>query len=367
MTTGTRVQGKNPALGTGPNERVFYKSKGWNGTDGKRTSTGALKENPWTMDAITRSGNANSIGAYYIGGDDTTMAQWGNNETNRLNGRLISKINGHQLQLGIAIGEGRKTIEMVYSNITAISGALVDVKRGDFRSAKRLLALAQPQRKNVTIWSANKADAKFKSKTLANRWLELQYGWLPLLSDVNEGMKAIAVLSDPPRLWKIKTGYNKPKETKTSTMSVSGGTIKWAYKAQVKGRMMHELVENLSVARSLGLMAPEAVAWEIMPWSFVIDWFIPIGTYLTNLNTVPKLTGVTTMTTFRSYYVSGIPQGASNVYKGMLSVTDRVTFNRTVSAGLTSKIPVFVELDNIMSPERFWNALALATQRVTRK
>lgn len=32
------------------------------------------------------------------------------------------------------------------------------------------------------------------------------------------------------------------------------------------------------------MLNPQSIAWELTPWSFVIDWFIPIGNYLNNLD-----------------------------------------------------------------------------------
>jgi len=30
----------------------------------------------------------------------------------------------------------------------------------------------------------------------------------------------------------------------------------------------------------MGLINPAEVAWELTPWSFVVDWFIPVGNFL---------------------------------------------------------------------------------------
>jgi hypothetical protein len=37
---------------------------------------------------------------------------------------------------------------------------------------------------------------------------------------------------------------------------------------------------NLVLLNSLGLLNPLQVAWELVPFSFVVDWILPIGSFL---------------------------------------------------------------------------------------
>jgi hypothetical protein len=41
---------------------------------------------------------------------------------------------------------------------------------------------------------------------------------------------------------------------------------------------------NLNSWGSFGLLNPAAVAWELLPFSFVVDWFLPVGRYLEGLD-----------------------------------------------------------------------------------
>jgi hypothetical protein len=40
----------------------------------------------------------------------------------------------------------------------------------------------------------------------------------------------------------------------------------------------------LAQAANLGLTNPAALAWELVPFSFVADWFVPVGDYLNCLD-----------------------------------------------------------------------------------
>jgi hypothetical protein len=35
--------------------------------------------------------------------------------------------------------------------------------------------------------------------------------------------------------------------------------------------------------KTVGLLNPATVAWELVPYSFIADWFVPVGDYLTGL------------------------------------------------------------------------------------
>lgn len=54
----------------------------------------------------------------------------------------------------------------------------------------------------------------------------------------------------------------------------------------------------MASAQSLGLLDPLTLAWELIPFSFVVDWFLPVGTYLSQLT---ALNGLTLMNGFTSY------------------------------------------------------------------
>jgi hypothetical protein len=128
--------------------------------------------------------------------------------------------------------------------------------------------------------------------------------------------------------------------------------------------------EELSYARNMGLADPRNVLWELTPWSFVVDWFIPIGTYLNQLSVIPHLKG-------RAFYTAGYSSRASftgNVtkpsvnykYVGISGSHRNKHIVRYAETGLTDiKIPPpkFVGLDGMLkSVKRSTNAIALLSQ-----
>jgi hypothetical protein len=136
----------------------------------------------------------------------------------------------------------------------------------------------------------------------ANRWLELQFGWKPLLSDVYGATQKLAEDSAAdPAHWRFRVvgSFSRPY-----TDYRSGDENFELIETRCKGfegrkyvvwyRIQNDVAAE--AARS-GLLNPATVAWELLPFSFVADWFAPIGSFINSLDaTVGKefLAGTTT-------------------------------------------------------------------------
>jgi hypothetical protein len=115
------------------------------------------------------------------------------------------------------------------------------------------------------------------------------------------------------------------------------------------------------VSRSLGLLDPLSVAWEILPWSFVVDWFYPVGTFLDNLSIIPQLEGRFTQTLKQSHH--SIVKVINPLYLGAFGDNVQFRFGRFPSFGLATVLPSFRPFDKAMSSRRIYNAIALAQQK----
>jgi len=259
--------------------------------------------------------------------------------------RLAERIKGHNFNMAVSAAEGKKTADMVVNALGSVGGALLDLKRGKFESAARRFGV-------------NQRPSKLDHKDLAGRWLELQYGWLPLLGDVYEASKAFEVLTQKPRSQRFRGQLKK-----TGTVNTSASPSNWTGACNYSAMMQitAELQESLSAPRSLGLTDPLSVAWELIPYSFVVDWFIPIGSYLETLNVLHGLQGRFLTSKIVTFSYSGIPKSAA--YNGCTANGGGVNYERKVSAGISVGKPGVNSLPDAMSPKRIWNAIALAAQR----
>jgi hypothetical protein len=166
-----------------------------------------------------------------------------------------------RVNLAVAYRERKQTIDLVAGTASKIYRALRYMKRGQLSRATSVLGF--PGRKVKT------------RKALADQWLELQYGWGPLLQDVYGAM----VLTVP-RPLRIPV-YIMRKHS-FDHYGIQNG---WATNARYHDRVTIKAIASptgdvFNNLTELGLDNPALFAWESVPFSFVADWFYPIGDWL---------------------------------------------------------------------------------------
>ncbi|UUW21323.1 MAG: maturation protein [Sanya fiers-like virus 24] len=131
---------------------------------------------------------------------------------------------------------------------------------------------------------------KDKSKAVSKRYLQFQYGIAPLASDVTQLMKNMhESLYKPMYIRGVEkrtaTGFrvsqlspNSSLTTKTATAEV---TRQVTYKTYYRARLSPAVLQR-SLAAS-GFFNPFSLAYELIPFSFVLDWWINIGDVLASL------------------------------------------------------------------------------------
>lgn len=273
MTTGSFTSGAMP-------NRT---SKSWSGSDGKYSiglnGEQVLNQHPYTMTRSQHSGSEGKNNFYY---NLSNIAPFipSSSETSdlRAQAKLVDKVRMHDFNLASFAGESRQLVSLIRSTVTTLKRALI---------YNRFATNREQYRKVMEIFGVRDHRSSY-SKDYAQRWLEMQYGWIPLIDDVYSSAIAFERASAPPRrkVYRVSSSSSSPIDTSASPSFYSGkGTMKTTV------RYIYELVESLSNTRQLGLENPLPALWEIMPYSFVLDWFIPIGTYLDNLAIVPQLHG----------------------------------------------------------------------------
>lgn len=379
MTTGVDgvplLTGFTNQVGFSP---AYYRT--WSGVDGKTELIGDFvreKWNDYTATIFARTALYRSFtllvgdpGSHTPNGEEIEyFPSWGTltpsgytitaNEQNKLLSKILKKIKGHEFNLAVSLGQLHETVGMLAGNLSKLGRAMMSLKHGDFANAARCLG-AQPR------------YSKLKARDIAGRWLELQYGWRPLVSDSYEAMLAFHEISRGPRKKIFKAGISKPMSHEHSGSPSHYSAI---CRGALSRQIQYEMYEEMSIERQLGVLNPLSVAWELVPYSFVVDWFLPFGSYLDNLGQIPHLLGRWLITDRWKY--DKPPEIAFNesilpTYIDGYWVV-RVKRNLSMSERLTKVVRVFSEAPPIVpmpklqwgisSSRRFWNAVSLASQR----
>lgn len=118
------------------------------------------------------------------------------------------------------------------------------------------------------------------AKSMGALWLELHFGWEQLLKDIFE---TVEILDSPlTEKWIRTKASNRADFSKITRYS---GKQFWYINAKVRcqanvfGLVKVDNPNAFKVAK-LGFTNPGTWAWELIPFSFVIDWFININQWL---------------------------------------------------------------------------------------
>jgi hypothetical protein len=187
----------------------------------------------------------------------------------RAESKIHRAIKNGEWNAGQTLGEMSETLAFIALTAGAVLSAYKAVRKGNFTRAADLLSV-----KRRTISGAKSASAA---------WLSLQFGWKPMLSDIYNAVNFITdgLKANPPlSLVAIEhdDGFGKPS---LYSAYKELGTVNGTFKRGVEVGVTYT-VKNPALydATKMGLTNPLSLAWELLPLSFVVDWFIPIGDFV---------------------------------------------------------------------------------------
>lgn len=334
-----------------------------NGADGKYEMFNGYRREKWN--AYTRqyciqlSTPRSSDGLCVVSGSPTYHHSTPSGlMTNQLQSKLLQAVKHHDFNLGIALGEGVQTYRLITDTMKILGLTVRDIRLGHIDSAIRRLATKDLSTSELRLFVGR--VKRLSTKDVASHWIELRYGWLPLLNDCYAAHSAYMAYYEPPRKTIVEVKMSS-RDFYNSSQSPSNYSAIGPIVDRLKYN--YEITEKLPTARQVGLYDPLSVAWELLPWSFVVDWFLPVSTWLENIAQIPMLTG-RTCTTFSSNYVySTSLKNKTNVYAGASSIGKSFYLTRTISSGLKTVSPSFKSLPKAMSPLHIANAIALMRQQ----
>jgi hypothetical protein len=276
--------------------------------------------------------------------------------------KLLNEMKGEGANIANMIGERKQVVKSVETLLNTIVYTIRDLKRKDIRSAIRRMG-GDPL-----------TARKLRTQDIANQWLSLQYGWKPLLGDVYDIVNAAhhreKVMC---RVFRCSSrSFGRFPSQNSWTVDPAGKQMGIRSTAAICKYMIRAFPNGaLAEPAALGVTNPLTVLWEVTPWSFVVDWFLPVGNYLEQLTAdhgwdfydgcVSYLTRAGEGVEWRhlnNYTSAGWDY--TNVRTQSWASTSYVEMQRTVLNGFPSaRIPRF---KNPLSVGHLANALALGYQ-----
>lgn len=129
------------------------------------------------------------------------------------------------------------------------------------------------------------------TRAVSENWLALQYGWKPLLDDihglfetlVNGYVKGTHVykVRALSRSWRDDKLFRQSLITGSPARTTTEVTQLQECRIVLRYRVRSQLTNFLA---QTGFLNPINLAWEVLPYSFVIDWLLPIGPWLESMS-----------------------------------------------------------------------------------
>ena len=199
-----------------------------------------------------------------------------------------ANIDVSEMQAWASLGEMPETIRMIVDLLKQAFKLTIAAKRGD---TKTLLREVKKLR---------------KFDTYADIWLLWRYGIRPLIGDITSLLK---VLDAKPIVGKRQTFRGKhtlvyDDVVTNSHVNWSAGGAGWDFKtterlfATFRAGVMVQIENSINSGLAiLGLDNPLEAIWELIPFSFIIDWFVNVGDVISAILLNPSLSPVCSFVT----------------------------------------------------------------------
>ena len=176
---------------------------------------------------------------------------------------FVENVRSDPASLGINIAEMEKSLSMITRRAAQCYQGYHMLRKGNFRYFLRTFGIkAKRKHKNLVKSQVDQASSL---------WLEYSYGWKPAFQDIWDAGNAMGQPVPGGMCWgQGKESYSVDHYACTFSTSVRCR----------QGAFVSVSNPNLYLLQQLGVANPAVVAWEVVPFSFVIDWVFDVGTFL---------------------------------------------------------------------------------------
>lgn len=260
---------------------------------------------------------------------------------------------GDRADLSVSLAEWHQSADMINKRSNQLLHFFKNLRKGRFGDAFDALDMTRHR------------GFKPKAKDFAGMVLETNFGWVPLVNDIGSAIDVLQGGVPPQRIYGRATvkfdGLKSalvPGASNSYLDHVTSG--QYSFHVQCNARVENP---NLWLANQLGFVNPASVAWELVPYSFVVDWFVNVGDFL---NSFTDTVGLSLSGEFYTMYLTTKSKRRYRFSDGRI-VTDQ--FRHMVTSRIVGPIPrptLRVRPFNGFSVTRAANAVSLLIQQLPR-
>lgn len=202
--------------------------------------------------------------------DRTRAAAWG---------KVYSEVTELRANVALMLAERKESMEAIVDAMGRMAKFYKAMKARDFRHAAALAGVKLSRRRS------RRGNANASSKEIASLYLQFTLGLQPTAQDVYN----LVTGSLRPIDARIVTSQSEKGEQE---VTVDGDLGSWlcnvGYYSRcsvtVRAYVPNDLNWSLHFLDQFGFTNPAALAWELLPLSFVANWFIDMGSFLSQFS-----------------------------------------------------------------------------------
>lgn len=252
------------------------------------TKDDRLRNNPYSRRLATSSN-----GTWFPANEYASKSGFTTNQLTSVHNRAISKFRdelGAKASNLTALMEVNKSLQMITSRGLQLAKAARELKQLRLADAARTLAIPEDVKRDV-IGRAS------KKHLFSGMWLEYWLGWAPMIGDI---YTSVDVLQRP-----FPTDMIEVRATDTKPIQLGLVQREWFVDRYINRYYSYQtgtvkcnvglygeieiLNSNLFLASQLGLTNPALTAWDLVPFSFVVNWFTPVSSFLAGMDLAPGM------------------------------------------------------------------------------
>lgn len=272
-----------------------------------------------------------------------------------------AKMNEPQANVALMLAEGAQTMRMLTNPLQALSKALNQIKIGKIRTGAAV------------------------GDVVGSYWLQWQLGVIPLMHDIQDiidiakngirkNRNAFVRFKGGKRSSVESQNFISARQYKPNFYFDVRTVVQETYKATACVYAQQVEIEDMRDL-SLGFDPRQipALGWELVPYSFVVDWFMNVGSWIKAFTPLSNLSAIGNCVSLKSTTTMSIT-GTSPFYPkegGKILSTDCGKYTYTVEklerrTNLNLPVLPAISLDSL-SLTRSVTAAALAWQQIPRK
>lgn len=295
-------------------------------------------------------------------GVELALADTRNELDLKIRKKILSKVRKGDLSLANIIGERVQSLNLFKDTIKRVS----DLATGKKRLVKGVVSFIKNPR------------------LIANDYLAFKFGVEPLLNDVKTSAEYLAEFVLDEKRDIIAFRANNKRQFSDITVSTSEGQYLLNGEMEISYVLKYTVDSDFARwASILGLVNPAEVAWELTPWSFVIDWLLPVQQWLEVQTNQVGLSFVTGTRKYRLRYtatrVNTTPGfhnfsqicvgygGVDSTHGEALGSHVRDLKERIVLTMPPDQVPSIAYIKNPVSSTHVFESIALSVQRLFKR